>query len=247
MIYPYLPNNQPPQVFQRQSQPYNINYGPQTNRPNIDLQQQALQQQIQQLQNELVQLKEDHQQKNAQNTVTINTEQQPDSENKGAYGIKNVGVQQYIPVGHKRDFNTEEQASINKGLKRWWPALIQHYGTPVPQMLASPVKVGILSGLGVGAVGAVVGILGGGTLIGVLAAAGLLLGGITGYMNQERQNGTLIELMRHFPHGATKRDLLSDAAYQKDQDRKVAAASGGNNAGSTILGAAVLGSALSKS
>jgi len=187
----------------------------------------------------------------AGNTLT-NTGNITNSQPNGkVYGIQNIGTQQYIPVNEKRhELSTGEQVAVDKALQRWFPKIVQHYGTTIPETMASPVKVAILKGGLFGLLGGLLGLLATGAratgaTIGLIA--GLVIGAIGGYIDQERHNGTMIELMKHFPEGhlPTKRDLLSDSAYQKDLDRRAAARASSGDANTTLLSAAVLGAALS--
>lgn len=151
---------------------------------------------------------------------------------QGVYGgIKNVGMQQYLPVMEKHDLEKPEEKQIDKNLHNWWPKIGAGYATPIPELLASPGKSAVISGIGTGLMGALGGLAvavshrGVGAVIGgTLFAA---LGAVTGFINRRQQNENLTEIMKHLPQGATKRDLLSDPVYQKDRELAAMRASSG--------------------
>ena len=136
-----------------------------------------------------------------------------------------VNIQNFAPQLRKREFSREELADIEAGKDRWLPDILQNYGTPVTNMLASPLKTGLISAVPGALGGAVIG--GGlgqnsglGSLLGALAGAGIT--GTAGYLYRQNKNDGLIDMLGRLPEQATQRDLLSDPAYQADLDRKLA-------------------------
>jgi hypothetical protein len=166
-----------------------------------------------------------------------------------AYGIDAVGVQNYLPVQEKRQLTPEEQVEIRENLSNWLPTLFPSYGTKAPELLADPVKTGVLTG---GLTGTVTGGLAGamqllfahGDVSGItaLVAGGVgavtgLLSGVMSYFRRNQENSDIIDLMKRLPPGATKRDLLADPVYQQDQ--QVAQLSRGGTAGNGVLNTAL--------
>lgn len=138
------------------------------------------------------------------------------------YGIQNYGVQRYLPIAERRPLTLQEKDEVRKGLSRWWPKIGAGYSTSIPQMLASPIKNSLLVG---GFGGSAAGLLAMAerTSVKRFGAIGALIGaslcGIGNYIRRKRQNEIMIDLMQRLPEGATKRDLLSDPAYQEDLKR----------------------------
>lgn len=122
----------------------------------------------------------------------------------------------------------DEETALEAGKSRWLPRIFQSYGTPVPELMASPAKTGLIFGVPAGLLGAGLGsAIGGaaqgpsgkgyaglGALVGGLGAGGLAA--VAAGMDREAKNEGLEELMRRMPEGAAKRDLLSDPQYQSD-------------------------------
>lgn len=158
---------------------------------------------------------------------------------QGVYGgIKNYGMQQYLPIMDKRDLEKPEQKDIKKNLSNWWSKIGAGYSTPIAELLASPTKSAILSAIGTGLLGAVLGVVmvrkAFAAVIGGLI--GMALGGFTGFINRRQQNENILDLMRRFPEGATKRDLLADPVYQSDLNRNAMRQSGGSFGGDLMTG-----------
>ena len=141
---------------------------------------------------------------------------------------KRVDTEKQDTGGHisaQRELSPEEESSLAAGKKRWLPRIFQSYGTPIPELMASPAKTGLIFGLPAGLIGAGIGSAFGGALAnrnnsttGALIG-GLGLGGaaaILASMHRDAQNEGLEELMRRLPENAAKRDLISDPQYQKD-------------------------------
>lgn len=158
---------------------------------------------------------------------------------EGPYGMSNIGVQSYVPVQKKRKKESpEEQANIERGLSKWLPKIWQSYSTPAWQMLASPGKQSLLTGLGGGGLGALIGAgLGSkisrrdpgatGVGAGIGGGAGALIAGLLGYFARRQENENILEILKRLPPGATKRDILSDPAYQADLYRNTVSSSRG--------------------
>lgn len=137
--------------------------------------------------------------------------------------------QQYMPTHQRRGLSDQEHRDVDRGLKQWVPSIFQHYGTPLPMMLASPWKQGLLAGLAGAGVGGLAGATIGadtkhpygagiGALLGALGVGGTA-GLVTG-LSRDAKNEGVIEMMRRLPPEAVKRDLLSDSAYQQDVQRE---------------------------
>jgi hypothetical protein len=144
--------------------------------------------------------------------------------NDGYLGHGAVNAQRYSPQMAKREFSPSEREDIEEGQSRAMPTIFQNYGTPVSEMMASPLKQSLIAGVPAALLGAVAGHALGGKNPGLGAAiGGLGAGGVAGlarYFGQQNTNEGLEELMRRLPEGATKRDLLADPAYQADLDRR---------------------------
>lgn len=161
--------------------------------------------------------------------IAVKSEKQSNAEDDAianSYaGNKSINVQSYSPQLGARKFSPDEQRAIQEGEERWLPDIFQNYGTPVTNMLASPNKSGLMWAVPGALGGAMLGnMLGGsnkglGSALGALGGAGLA--GALGYYHRQSENAGLKDLMRRLPEGATKRDLLSDSAYQADIDRKM--------------------------
>ena len=167
------------------------------------------------------------------------------------YGIRNNGVQSYLPIADKRKFEDVEAEEITKGLQRWWPEIFSNYGTPVANMLASPFKSGLMTGGLSAFVLALVTRLyqSRSPLAMALTGAGAALTGLIGYATRKQQNGNVIDVARRMPAGATKRDLMSDPVYQSDLTRRAMANGGGTavaSFGNALLGAALAGDTFSR-
>lgn len=151
-----------------------------------------------------------------------------DETHKKPYDTPQMGMQQFLPINERREFNPDEQKRIEKGKSRWIPRIFTSYGTDPAETMASPTKQGLLTALlGAGAgglAGARLGSVGGnlesagiGGLIG--AGVGGLAGGLGGMWGREAKNESIEELMRRLPPGARMRDIMSDPVYQRDTDR----------------------------
>jgi hypothetical protein len=167
----------------------------------------------------------------------------------GAYGMDRVAVQQFTPIQEKRDISPQEaqQVAMNTST-RWWPKLYASYGTPLPELMADPTKSGIISG-GLGALGgSLLGLAwsGGRPLLGAGIGAALLgIGGaITGFFARRQQNENIMDLMRRLPEGATRRDLLSDPAYQAELNRQAMSTRPTNDLASALITTSILSSAM---
>lgn len=128
-------------------------------------------------------------------------------------------------VSAHRELSFDEERALEAGKKRWLPRIFQSYGTPITDLMASPLKTGLIYGAPAGLIGAGLGsAVGGamtnknhstlGALIGGLGVGGLAA--IAAGMDREAKNEGLEELMRRMPEGAAKRDLLADPQYQAD-------------------------------
>jgi hypothetical protein len=158
---------------------------------------------------------------NQTNTPTISFSQ-PQVYQTRPYGIPTQGIQRYLPIAPKRPLTEAEQQEIRKGLNRWWPKIGAGYITPIPQLLASPFKSSLLTG-GLGGSLTSLFALTEKKMLPHLGVLGLLIGGglcgIGNYIWRERENENIIDLMHRLPVSATKRDMLSDPAYQEDLKR----------------------------
>ena len=158
-----------------------------------------------------------------------------------------MSVQSFLPVSPKRPLTVDEQRQVQCGRSRWFPEIFQGYGTPLPNMPASPGRQALLAGLGAvvggGLLGANIGakittphdasLSVGSTPTLVGGAAGALgLGGIAAlvtYLQRQAKNDGVVDLMKRLPEGGTKRDLLSDPAVQADRQRDAIRSMYGND------------------
>ncbi|MDX2086018.1 MAG: hypothetical protein SFZ03_11600 [Candidatus Melainabacteria bacterium] len=173
------------------------------------------------------------------------------------YGVPSIGVQSYIPLGYKRPLEPSEQLAVEQGLRRWIPKLGAGYSTPIPQLLASPGKSAIISGLmGGGFAGimalffAITSHLKGALALTITVGAAAILGtigAVEGFFSRRKTNEDYLDIMARFPVGATKRDLESDPAYQAQLTRLAAQAGGSSAASANTLSALALMTAMSSS
>lgn len=142
----------------------------------------------------------------------------------GYLGNTSLNTQRYSPQMAKRKLTSDEEAAVAAGESRWMPTLFQNYGTPVTDMMASPLKMSLLTGIPVAAIVAALASNGKMTqtaagqplLTGLAAGVG---GGLGTYWHQQSRNKGLKDMMTRLPEHATKRDLMADSAYQADLDR----------------------------
>lgn len=156
---------------------------------------------------------------------------------QGVYGgVKNYGIQRYLPILSKRELTKPEKKDIQHGLNQWFPRVGAGYSTPITQLLASPIKNSVLLGGILGGLAAAMPLI---RVTAAIAASkplrvpllcaavlGSVLGGIgsiLGYFRRRQQNENILELMQRLPPNATKRDMLSDPVYQADLDRSAMA------------------------
>ena len=160
----------------------------------------------------------------------------------GSYGnMRRVATEQYIPVMDKRELIKPEVKGVKEGLSQAWPKFYPDNGTSLVELLASPKKSAIISGVCTGLFTAAVGALALmskkyspiAAVIGGLV--GTVFGTIVGYLNRRQENGNILDTMRRLPPGATLRDRLSDPAYQSELNRR-ATMSAGNGTGDLING-----------
>lgn len=150
-------------------------------------------------------------------------------------GFHSLATQQYAPIQGRRELGPEEEEEIAAGKSRWIPKIFKSYSTPASELMSSPGKGALMAGGIGGGVGALVGgmfgarMQGGGQAVlpdGFRPAAGAAIGGLglgglaalLEYYSRNKRNEDIEELMRRLPPGATRRDLLSDPAYQKDRE-----------------------------
>lgn len=157
-------------------------------------------------------------------------------------GFHSVATQQYAPVMGRREFDPEEEKEIEAGKRRWFPKIFKSYSTPASQLLSSPGKGALMAAVPGAAIGAGLGAMAGGALQPVTeqiyggspsrpgdgkrmaygaAVGGLGLGGLMAllaYYKRKQRNENVEELMGRLPPHATRRDILSDPAYQKDRE-----------------------------
>lgn len=149
-------------------------------------------------------------------------------------GVRNYGVQQYLPLMDQHALEKPDNKAVQKNLHNWWPKIGAGYRTPAPELLASEWKSGILGGAGAALMGAVGGAAikashrGRFALIG--AALATPFGAVTSFINRRQQNDNIIGVMEHSGPNVTKLDILSNPVYQKDREL-AAMRSSGNGAG----------------
>lgn len=136
-------------------------------------------------------------------------------------GMGSLAFQQFAPIAKRRNFSPAEQEDIAAGESKIIPKIWQSYETPMYQLLASPAKTGIMSSVPGALAGGALGYLAGGREgAGIGAVGGGALTGFLGYFSRRQRNENIKELMRRLPPHATKRDMLSDPAYQADVERQ---------------------------
>jgi len=139
----------------------------------------------------------------------------------------NIGVQSFIPVLKKRELSENENENIKKSKSRLLPKIFKSYKTPAHELMASPVKQGLLAALAGGTGGGLLGYGLGGKDPRVTAAgalAGSTLAGILQYYSRKQQNENIEDLMSRTPENSTYRDILSDPVEQKKRDRQTSMA-----------------------
>ena len=174
------------------------------------------------------------------------------------YGYtQNIGVQRYMPLQPRRELNQDEQLSVSQGLQRLLPERLAPSNlTPLPSLLASPTKLGLLVG---GATGAFASVLtyavvrmGGRPLPhGAATGWGLLAGAVMGaistlssYFGRRAYNENVVDSMMRMPPGATYRDMKADPVYQAELDRAAMRSGGGSG---DLVSGLLLGSMMSRS
>ena len=144
-------------------------------------------------------------------------------------GYGPLAIQQFAPISKRRQFSPSELDEVDRGENKLIPKIWQSYQTPMWQLLASPGKTGLISALpGLVAGGGIGGLIGAGfknpygSMAGAITGAGMgaAATGFLGYYARKQRNENIKELMRRLPPHATKRDMLSDPAYQADLERK---------------------------
>ena len=150
---------------------------------------------------------------------------------EGYQGTPTVNMQQYAPLGNKRDFSPQEQSQISDAEGKILPKIFKSNIDPIAADMSSPGWSSVLPGAaglaGGGVLGSMLGSAfdsnGGNTGAGIGTVLGMLgggaLGGTIGYKGREATNNTLKDYMSRLPEGATRRDLHSDPVYQKELDR----------------------------
>jgi len=139
--------------------------------------------------------------------------------------IPQMGVQQYMPVGPRRELSPEEEARLRKGKSRWFPRIFESYNMDPTEAMADPLRSAALN--------AVIPTLAGAGIGGLLAGqhnhefspvgaavGGLGLGGLSGllsYWQQQAQNESMEDLIRRHPPGASWRDIISDPVFREDR------------------------------
>lgn len=145
------------------------------------------------------------------------------------------GVQQYMPLGKRRDLTEEEEEEVDKAKKKILPRIFDSDQDPISADMASPGWAagggGALGGLAGAMLGSAMGITiggpkrnatmqGGMNLGGALGlGAGGLIGALLAYHARKAENATLEERMRRLPEGANRRDMKSDPVVQAEMNR----------------------------
>lgn len=164
-----------------------------------------------------------------------------------------VAHHSYTPIAPKRDLDPEEQQLIDQAKTNWMPRIFTSQATKLHELLASPGKQAVLSGLLGGGLGAGLGAafghkLGRGDEGSTLAGAGIgglalgLPSALSGYWGRQAENDDIEEQMKRLPAGATLRDMMSDPVWQADANRAamMAAQQGSGRFGSGMLTGAML-------
>lgn len=184
------------------------------------------------------------------------------------YGISQIGMQRYLPVGGRRKLSPEEEKDVERGSSQWIGKLFPGYSTPLPDMMSSPGKGALMHGLGFGGLGALLGAVAGAkadspyggmdpsdlgsnkALLGALlgGSIGGIGGGLAGYFSRRQENENLDDIMRRLPPKATLRDYRSDPVVGQDTSlASLVANRGGMDSRSALLGALLAKEGKSKS
>lgn len=125
-----------------------------------------------------------------------------------------------MPVGGRRDLSPAEEEDLQAGRRRWFPRIFKSYSTKPSEMMASPVKGGLMVGLPASLLGAAVG---GATRFGPAGAAvgggAGALAGLLYALKRNARNQDIEELVRRAPPGATRRDILADPDWYANENR----------------------------
>lgn len=141
-------------------------------------------------------------------------------------GYKGMAFNENLPIGrYRQNLTRAEQEDIDAGKSQIIPTIFRSKGTPLPELMASPVASGVGGGLLGGGLGGLLGlgVSGGSPAMGIGGAG---LGGLLGYLlaskSREARNATLEDYIRRLPPGMARiRDMEADPIYQKEQDRLV--------------------------
>ena len=157
---------------------------------------------------------------------------------KSASDTQNAGIparmiRSFLPgFGERREsFTPDEEQQIDEKSNRWMPDIVQTDSTPIPNMMSSPKKQGILAALLAGIPAAGVGYMASpagykGIAAGVGGGLAGLLAGLARWHGQNKEHSHIQEVMRRLPSGATKRDydieeMLSDALAHRFGEEKL--------------------------
>lgn len=135
-------------------------------------------------------------------------------------------ISRLVPLNSRRgdtEMQPQEMQAIDHGQGQLFPEPFQTDATPIPELMASPSKQGLLAGVAGGLAGGGLGYgagklaerLGGtgehsGLIGGLLGGVGgAALAGLSRFKGQRKRNEHLEEIMRRLPPGATKHDYVN--------------------------------------
>lgn len=125
-------------------------------------------------------------------------------------------IRDFLPFVEKRrdPLQPFELEQIEEGQSQWIPPIFQTDATPMPHMMASPGRQGLLAGLAAGTAGGAAGYAAG-QHFGIDPRIGAAVGGIPigmlaallQYKNRWKKNEHIEEVLRRLEPGSTRRDF----------------------------------------
>jgi hypothetical protein len=126
-------------------------------------------------------------------------------------------IRNFIPFAPDRRDPLEpfELKQMEEGQSQWFPPIFQTDATPMPHMMASPARQGLLAGATAGALGGAAG-YGAGQYAGIDPRIGAAIGGIPlgmiaallQYKKRWKKNEHIEEVLRRLEPGSTRRDFV---------------------------------------
>ena len=142
-----------------------------------------------------------------------------------------IAYNDMMPLAGRRELTPEEELLVARGKKRWLPKIFNSMSTKPHQMMASPLKQGLLVGGATGAGAAALlhllansrdsrgrpdSALAGLGKPAIMGSVGLGVGGLAGVlagMNRKAINDDVEETMRRLPPESNYRDMMADPAW----------------------------------